>query len=206
MVRTPFSQLDALVQALLRDSPPRAPSRALEFSGPPETSVDFGAADQRAVAAVGTLLVWKLIQHGGSNLPVGPAAEVAEQLITSFPETDRHRLEAEAMEIFRWLEDSLNLLGDDWEEGDERGMYPWEDREFPDDGRVALIERAIREKYDLQIEYFTYRRNSMSQRRVTPLTIENGRILLARCHWRRDERRFAIHRIKQAQLLELASS
>ncbi len=205
MPRTPFSQLDALVQSLLRDSPPRVPSGVLEFSGPPQSPTDLDAADQRAVSAVGTLLIWKLIQHGGSNLAVGPAAKAAERLMASFPEMDQRRLESEAMNIFRWLEDALNLLGDDWE-SDESGMYPWEDREFPDNGRGALIDRAIRERLDLQIEYFTYRRNSISERRITPRAIENGRILLAQCHWRGEERRFALHRIKQAHLLAEAVS
>lgn len=202
MTRTPFSRLDALARSLFRSSLPRSPSVALEFQGSGQPPVSLGTADQRAVAAVATLLVWKLIQHGGSHLPVGPASEVAERLLASFPETDRLRLEAETTEILRWLEDSLNLLGGGWDEADERGLYPWEDREFPDDGKLELIRRAIRDGHDLQIEYFTYRRNSMSERRITPLTLEeDDRILLARCHWRREERRFAVHRIKTAVLL-----
>ena len=53
-----------------------------------------------------------------------------------------------------------------------RGVYPWDDREFPDDGKTVIIRRAMREKSDLEIEYFTYSRNTLTHRRVTPLEIE----------------------------------
>jgi len=154
---------------------------------------------------VGSLLVWKLIQHGGSNLPVGPASNVANLLMKTFPDTDRHRLEQEAAEILRWLEDALNLLGEHWEEVEERGMYPWEDREFPSEGKLETLRQAIQEKADLEVEYFTYRRNCMSRRRITPLEIQDERILRARCHWRNDERSFAIHRIKEVRLIAVDS-
>lgn len=204
MTRTPFVQLDALVRALLRESIPRTPPEPLEFAGK-AAPTGIEEPEERAVAAVGALLVWKLIQHGGSSLPVGPAARAAKELMESFPETDRHRLEQETAEILRWLEDALNLLGDSWEELEERGMYPWEDREFPCEHRMDTLRRAIQEKADLEVEYFTYRRNSMSRRRVTPLEIQDERILRARCHWREDERSFAIHRIKEARLIAVDS-
>ncbi len=204
MTRTPFNQLDALVRALLRESIPRTPPEALEFAGEAEPT-HLDEPGERAVAAVGALLVWKLIQHGGSNLPVGPAANAANRLMETFSDTDRHRLEQEAVEILRWLEDALNLLGDDWEEVEERGMYPWEDREFPSEGKLQTLRQAIREKADLEVEYFTYRRNSMSRRRITPLEIQDERILRARCHWRADERSFAIHRIKEVRLIAVDS-
>jgi hypothetical protein len=205
MTRTPFIRLDALARALLRDSIPRTPPETMEFSG---KSGPAGLEDpgERAVTAVGALLVWKLIQYGGSNLPVGPAAVAAERLMETFPDTDRHRLETEAGEILRWLEDALNLLGDDWEAMEERGMYPWEDKEFPIDGKLEILHQAIRERADLDVEYFTYRRNSMSHRRITPLEVQDDRILRARCHWRRDERSFAIHRIKEVRLIGSGAS
>jgi hypothetical protein len=200
MPRTPYLRLDALTRSLLREAIPRTPPEPLEFTGPAEPA-ELDDTGQRAVAAVGSLLVWKLIQHGGSNLPVGPAAEAVDRLMETFPETDRHRLEAEAEEILRWLEDSLNLLGDDWEDVEDRGMYPWEDQEFPMGDKLDVLEQAIQQQADLELEYFTYRRNSMSRRRITPLEIQNGRILRARCHWRDAERSFAIHRIKELRIL-----
>lgn len=204
MIRTPFVRLDALVRALLRESIPRTPPETLEFTGKPEAAL-LEEPGERAVAAVGSLLVWKLIQHGGSNLPVGPAANVANLLMKTFPDIDRHRLEQEAAEILRWLEDALNLLGEHWEEVEERGMYPWEDREFPSEGKLDTLRQAIQENADLEVEYFTYRRNCMSRRRITPLEIQDGRILRARCHWRNDERSFAIHRIKEVRLIAVDS-
>lgn len=204
MTRTPFVRLDALAQALLRESIPRTPPKALKFAGKAEPT-HLDEPGERAVAAVGALLVWKLIQHGGSNLPVGPAASAVNRLMATFPDIDRHRLEHEAEEILRWLEDALNLLGDGWEAVEERGMYPWEDREFPFEGKLQILRQAIREKADLEVEYFTYRRNSMSRRRITPLEIQDERILRARCHWRDDERSFAIHRIKEVRLIAVDS-
>jgi len=204
MNRTPFVRLDALARALLRESIPRTPPEALGFTGKSEPA-HIDEPDERAAAAVGALLVWKLIQHGGSNLPVGPAANAANRLMESFPDTDRHRLEQEAAEILRWLEDALNLLGDGWKEVEERGMYPWEDREFPSENKLETLRQAIQDRADLELEYFTYRRNSMSRRRITPLEIQDGRILQARCHWRNDERSFAIHRIKEIRLIGVNS-
>lgn len=205
MTRTPLVRLDALAQALLRESIPRTPPKALKFAGKAEPT-HLDEPGERAVAAVGALLVWKLIQHGGSNLPVGPAASAVNRLMATFPDIDRHRLEHEAAEILRWLEDALNLLGDGWEAVEERGMYPWEDREFPFEGKLQTLRQAIREKADLEVEYFTYRRNSMSHRRITPLEIQDERILRARCHWRDDERSFAIHRIKEVRLIAVNST
>ena len=79
MTRTPFLRLDALARAMLRESIPRTPPEPLEFTGPP-ASAALEDPGQRAVAAVGALLVWKLIQHGGCKLPVGPAVDAVNRL------------------------------------------------------------------------------------------------------------------------------
>ena len=198
MTRSSYPKIDEIATALFRDAVPRStppPER------PPEKGLTMPEDDGRATAAVGALLVWKLIQHGGCQLPVGPARETVEKLMGGFTEIDRRRLEREAVEILRWLEDSLSLLDDDWEDADDRGIYPWEDREFPDDGRVETIRAAIEGATDLEIEYFTYSRNALTRRRVTPLEIDGGRMLRAICHWRRDERHFLLRRIKEVRPL-----
>ena len=118
-----------------------------------------------------------------------------------FPEIERHRLEREATEILKWLEDSLSLLDGDWQNADDRGVYPWEDREFPDEGKGRTIQQAIEAKMDLEIEYFTYSRNALTRRRITPMELEGTEKLRALCHWRRDERHFLIRRIKEVRLL-----
>ena len=200
MARTLFPRLDEITKALLKDPIPRDPTAPLRVSGSSEPTV-LADCDERAVAALGSLLVCKLIEHGGCALPIGPAQEACRKLLDAFSETDRHRLELEAVEVLRWLEDALNLLGDDWQEVEDRGVYPWEDQEFPDAGRIGLIRRAIQAKSDLEIEYYTHSRNAMTLRRVTPLEIEGERKLRAVCHWRRDERHFLLRRIKQVRAL-----
>ncbi len=161
--------------------------------------------EERAAAAVGALLVWQIIQHGGSSLPVGPAARAAERLVQSFPETDHHRLEKESVEILHWLEDALNLLGGEWE-GLGPQLYPGEDQRFPEEGTLGLIREALGQNADLEIEYFTYRRNAMSRRRITPLRLDDEGKLRAVCHWRGSERTFAVSRIKEARLIRTRSS
>ena len=199
MTLTSFQQLDEIARKLLGDSAPR-PASPLRFASG-DGDVRMRDADERAVAAVGALLVCKLIEFGGCELPIGPARSALEQLIGSFPDTDRRRLEKESAEILRWLEDSLSLLGDDWEEAEDRGIYPWEDREFPEEGKIDLIRDAIDDRADLEIEYFTYSRNAFSRRRVTPLEIEGKLKLRALCHWRRGERHFLLRRIKEIRRL-----
>ena len=97
---------------------PALVSSPLRFVGAP-ADPGFGSSEERAAAAVGALLVVELIRHGGCTLPVGPAQNAADRLLATFPETDRRRLEAEAVEMLIWLEDSLSLLGDDWRETED---------------------------------------------------------------------------------------
>jgi len=195
MTRPPFHRIQEILSTLLKDSVPRSPSEPLHFMGEVR-SARLETPDERAVAAIGSLLVCEIVRHGGSLLPVGPARKAVERLLESFPESDRPRLESEAAEMMLWLEDALSLLGDGWQELDDQGLYPWDDREYPDDGKAARIRKAIEDRSDLEIEYFTYSRNALTKRHVTPIEIEGERILLALCHWRRDDRRFLLRRIK----------
>jgi predicted DNA-binding transcriptional regulator YafY len=204
MPRASYPRLHTLAQSLFKSSIPRTPPTTLAFQGDP-ASAAVEDPEERATAAVGALLVWQIIQHGGSSLPVGPAARAAERLVQSFPETDRHRLEKESVEILHWLEDALNLLGDEWEGLDSR-VYPWEDQRFPEEGTLGLIREALGQNADLEIEYFTYRRNAMSRRRITPLRLDDEGKLRAVCHWRSAERTFAVSRIKEARLIRTRSS
>ena len=193
MTQPRLRRLREIASSLLKDAAPRSENPPLTFSDSPGPV----PSDERAVAAIGSLLLLELIRHGGCALPLGPAQRALRRLMESFPETDRHRLEMEAVEILLWLEDSLSLLGDEWQEVDDRGLYPWEDRVFPDAGKTDRIRRAIEEESDLEIEYFTYSRNALTRRRVTPLAIEGGSKLRALCHWRRQERSFLLRRIKE---------
>jgi hypothetical protein len=197
MTTSPYPDLDEVATPLFKESIPRPAGAGPQFRG--GTAVRLDGPAERAAAAVGALLAWKLIQHGGCLLPVGPARRAADRLMASFPEIDRRRLEREVAEVLRWLEDALSLLDDDWQEADERGVYPWEDREFPDDGKTETIRRAIDDGADLEIDYFTYSRNAITHRRITPLDLHGGRKLRALCHWRRDERHFLLRRIKEVR-------
>ena len=204
MTRSPYAKLDQLATSLFKDALPRRAEAAPRFQAGEGVCLDD--PDGRATAAIGALLVWKLIQHGGCLLPVGPARQAVEQLMEGFPETDRGRLERESAEILRWLEDSLSLLDGEWNEGEDAGIYPWEDRQFPDAGKERVIRNAIDEAADLEIEYYTYSRNALTRRRVTPLEIDGGSMLRAMCHWRRDERHFLLSRIKDVRPLSRSSS
>ncbi|MGD8374671.1 MAG: hypothetical protein PVF68_00910 [Acidobacteriota bacterium] len=193
MSRSPFHKLDEIATALFKDAAPRPQAG---------TSGGITAGGPADAAALGALLVWKLVQHGGCRLPVGAAQQATETLLGELPEIQRHRVEREAAEVLRWLEDSLSLFDPEWEDVEDRGLYPWEDREFPPEGKPELIRSAIESAHDLEIEYFTYSRNALSRRRITPLEMHGDSRLRALCHWRRDERHFLLRRIKEVRRIQ----
>lgn len=197
MTRSHYPEIDGIAGPLFKEAVPRPTEPGLRFHG--DSAVLLEHPGERSAAALGALLLAKMIEHGGCALPIGPAKKALERLMASFPETDRRRLEREGAAVLRWLEDALSLLDEDWQDVDDRGIYPWEDREFPEDGKSEVIRQAIEEGQDLELEYFTYSRNSINRRRVTPLELHGSRKLRALCHWRRDERHFLIRRIKEVR-------
>ncbi|MCK8825703.1 helix-turn-helix transcriptional regulator [Fuchsiella alkaliacetigena] len=70
---------------------------------------------------------------------------------------------------------------------------------------INTIDQAIREEVNLWIKYYTYTRDEISERVLSPYVIDcrNGFLyLIAYCHWRDEVKVFRIDRIKEIEVTE----
>lgn len=71
---------------------------------------------------------------------------------------------------------------------------------------LALIERALLERWRLDMRYYSMSRDEENRRQVDPyhLTVfDGGFYLVGYCHWRKAERIFAVERIRELRMLAL---
>lgn len=78
----------------------------------------------------------------------------------------------------------------------ERPRHP--ERTYSTTDTVPLIEQAIEEGFDLEMEYYARSRGEFTTRRITPESFE-GDMLYAYCHLRKEDRVFKVSRVKRIQ-------
>ncbi|MGQ9587442.1 MAG: WYL domain-containing protein [Thermoplasmata archaeon] len=63
-----------------------------------------------------------------------------------------------------------------------------------------MLQKAIAEKRDIEMRYFTHSRGEFTKRRVTPLKID-GPYFVGHCHERDEERTFRCDRVASIRLI-----
>ncbi len=203
------SLLDRTIEALFGEARPREdldegdPVRATDAS----VRAVLTRADERVAVTVAVLLLERVRERGGTRVDAEAVARVADRLLSQFSEMEQARVKREVARTLLWLWEAMGAdeetadgaaeagagLSD---EEDEEQTLLIPDRIYPVGDKLDVIRKAISEKQDLEIDYFTFYRGKLAWRRISPVQLEGEDYVIAYCHWRKDERRFRISRIR----------
>jgi len=164
------------------------PEMAFRDDGP---EVLLRAGDERGSVALACLLLENLQRHGATHAPARPLQQVLDRLLVSLTQKEVMQIEVEAYELMQWIGRAMNPYFD-------ADADPRPPDAIHEDGHAAgleLLRRAIAERFDVEITYYTGGRGEWTERRVTPLRISAETYLTAWCHERMDERVFRVSRI-----------
>ncbi|MCA9521803.1 MAG: WYL domain-containing protein [Myxococcales bacterium] len=152
-------------------------------------------AKQLICAALAVSVLNELVHGGG--LAVSPAItrSVMRQVAQLLPRATKREIQVETAGILDWLSGALALLP-----ADDEPWPTWHETEADLEQHLATIRRAMDEKLDLEIHYYSHWRREMTIRRVTPIKLDAARYLQAYCHLRDDERVFRLSRIHEVAL------
>lgn len=182
--------LSAYINSLL---PREDLARALHVDDSDRTIL-LERTDDIVASAVGALILERLAAHEGSRIPLPVVRELRKRLIAGFKPQDIMKLEVEAYNALAWLVS----LGDLHPEHEPPPPPTGPDEAVPYDPgtpTLDLLRRAIEEKFDVKMTYYTQSRGQLNSRRVSPSHVEAETYLHAYCHARREERVFRISRI-----------
>lgn len=168
----------------------RAPARERD-------SIDFGetvgditlrSPDERGTVALACLILENIREAGGSRASSRTLESVLKKVLATLGPKEVMDIEIEAYEMLLWIGKSIDP---DWQVEENLDI---EDIN-PHDGPVELIQFAIANATDLELDYYSRNRGELTHRRVTPISFEAETYLHAYCHLRRDERIFRVSRI-----------
>ena len=155
----------------------------------------FEKADERSALFVGALVLKEFRQRRGTLVGKRVLDRIVKKLSVEFSSDTLATLEEESAAITFWLESGEVETDESYDDDDwyERPRYP--EHTYSTTETIPLIERAIKEKFDLQMDYYTRGRGEFTTRRITPQSL-GGEMLYAYCHLRKEDRVFKISRIE----------
>lgn len=161
----------------------------LEFEDQPGRVV-LDSAEERGVVALACLILENLREQGGTRAPKRPLETVVRKTLETFDRKEVMELEVEAYEILLWI---ASAVDPEWEREEVEEVESLD----PAESKSEMIRWAIADNNDLRMDYYTLGRGELTQRRVTPISLEAEKYLHGYCHMRRDERVFRTSRIAQ---------
>jgi len=179
-----------------------SPSRVSETDEPLQLSgsgepISLDTADQRAAVALASILLENFRRVGGIKVSQTVMEGLLDRLLPSLSAEDMMKLEIEAYELLRWIGGVLDpsLEASREPAGSELSGVDYD----PDQTHIDLVERAIREGFDLTMLYYTGGRGEITERRITPKRVEAEKYLIAYCHTRATERTFRLSRVARME-------
>lgn len=146
--------------------------------------------DVRAAVAMSVILASHLTRFASTTVSETALLQFREQILKTFGAHDAVRLEVEAYDLLKWFAGAMDAS---WEVSVKADKAHNDDHGLLD--HLAVLQRAIDEKLDLDMSYYTGTRGEFSTRRITPLEICAEKYLMAYCHTRKEKRRFRLSRI-----------
>lgn len=158
----------------------------------------------RAAVAMSVILASHLTRFASTTISENALLHFREQILKTFGAHDAVLLEIEAYDLLKWFAGAMNeewmFSSPEMPQNEEQGLLD----------HIAVLQRAIDEKLDLDMSYYTGARGEFSTRRITPIEIDAEKYLIAYCHTRKENRRFRLSRIlslnwvksKQASLFD----
>lgn len=150
--------------------------------------------DDIAAVLVGVLMLQKSGEFGQTRLTERTLDGLVERLAEALGPKDIMRAEIEAYRVLDALVGGDRMEEEALRQVAERGP-DGVIRYDPDASASDLIRRAIGERFDLKIDYFSRSRGEMNTRRITPQKFEAETYVEAYCHARRDVRVFRLNRM-----------
>ncbi len=163
--------------------------------------IDFGdsvgevllrSPQERGTVALALLLLENLREHGGTRVPQTTTESVLKKCLATLGPKEVMDLEIEVYETLLWIGSAIDP---DWK--NDEPLDP--DEIDPTKGHSELVRWAIAAGQDLQLAYFSRNRGELTERRITPISLEAETYIHAFCHLRRDERIFRISRIAELE-------
>ncbi|MFB6264590.1 MAG: WYL domain-containing protein [Bradymonadaceae bacterium] len=167
----------------------------MDFEDDDPERVVLETPDERGVVALACLILENLREHGGTRAPKRPLEAVAKKMLATFDRKDVMEIEIEAYEMLLWI---AGAIDSDWSREEVEDV----EEVGADSSNVDWIRWAIRTKTDLRMEYYTLGRGELTERRVTPISLEAETYFHAYCHMRRGDRVFRVSRIADLQPAE----
>jgi len=152
--------------------------------------------DERAALLVGSLVLKELRKKRGTRVGKRVLDRIIKKLSKEFSADTLTLLEEESEAIGSWLESGEvetdeSYYDDFWF---ERPRYP--EHTYSTTETLPLIEQAIKEAFDVEMDYYTRSRGEFTTRRITPQSLD-GDMLYAYCHLRKEDRVFKVSRIQR---------
>jgi len=157
--------------------------------GESQADVTLRTPSERGVVALACLVLDSLAEHGGTRAPQRTLENVLRKNLATLGAKEIMDIEIEAYEIMLWIGSAIDP---DWktETLDASTIDPTA-------GHAELVQFAIASHQDLELDYYSRNRGELTNRRITPISIEAETYIHAYCHLRRDERVFRISRIAE---------
>ena len=152
--------------------------------------------DVRAAVAMSVILASHLTRFASTTISEAALLQFREQILKTFGAHDAVLLEIEAYDLLKWFAGAMN---EEWM-ASVPVVSQKEDQGLLD--HIAVLKRAIDEKLDLDMTYYTGTRAEFSTRRITPIEIDAEKYLIAYCHTRKENRRFRLSRILSLNWVE----
>lgn len=148
--------------------------------------------EERGVVALALLLLESLREHGGTRTPQLTTESLLKRCLGTLGPKEVMDLEIEVYETLLWIGSAIDP---DWSSEDELDPADID----PTKGHSELVRWAIASSQDLSLAYFSRNRGELTERRITPISLEAETYIHAYCHLRRDERIFRISRIAELE-------
>jgi predicted DNA-binding transcriptional regulator YafY len=145
---------------------------------------------ERGVVGLALLVLEQLAEHGGTRASQRTLESVLRKVLSTLGAKEIMDLEIETYEMLLWIGSSIDP---DW-----KTDTPIDASDIdPHSGHAELVQFAIATGQDLELDYYSRNRGELTQRRITPISIEAETYIHAYCHLRRDERVFRISRVAE---------
>ena len=156
--------------------------------------------DTRLAIALSLVLTSHITRFASTSFSESALCKVRDKLLHTLSAHDAVRVEVEAYDLLNWFAGAMN---DAW------SMTTSVSTNYDDaqctQNHISMIERAIAEKRDLEMRYYTGTRGEFSTRRITPVELSAEKYMIAYCHVRKENRLFRLSRILSLSWIDTPS-
>lgn len=181
----------------LAEQEPRHVAPALPFTAKTSQPWQVENAENKAMVALSLIVACHIVHYARAIFPEKALAFLRDDILQLFGAHDAVRLEVEAYDLINWFAGAMN---ETWQMPTNAHVLPQEP--VTDNALIPVLQRAIAQKRDLLMRYYTGSRGEFSERRITPLEVTAEKYLIAFCQLRQEERVFRLSRIIHLEAAE----